>query len=148
MDELNVIVSMYGSSCEVSQIITQLDHVGDTKIIDNLPVGSIICPRKLCCNNIVRYVRAMQNQAGAAVTIHSIAGGQAEAMEFIVDEHTMHCGEPLKTLKLKKNILIVCITRHGKIEIPNGDSRFFVGDSVVVVDNRSDVILQLNDIFE
>lgn len=148
MDELNVIVSMYGSSCEVPQIITRLDHVGDTKIIDNLPLGSIICPRKLCCNNIVRYVRAMQNQAGAAITIHSIAGGQAEAMEFIVDEHTMHCGEPLKTFKLKKNILIVCITRNGKIEIPNGNSRFFEGDSLVVVGNRSDVILQLNDIFE
>lgn len=148
MDELNVIVSMYGSSCNVAQIITKLDHVGDAKIIDHLPVGSIICPRKLCCNNILRYVRAMQNQAGAAVTIHSIAGGQAEAMEFIVDGHTMHCGEPLKTLKLKKNMLIVCITRNGKIEIPNGDSRFFEGDSLIVVGNRSDVVLQLNDIFE
>ena len=148
MDELNVIVSMYGSSCEVAQIVTKLDHVGDAKIIDNLPVGSIICPRKLCCNNIVRYVRAMQNQAGAAITIHTIAGGQAEAMEFIVDETTLHCGEPLKALKLKKNILIVCITRNGRIEIPNGDSCFYEGDSVIVVDNRSDLILQLNDIFE
>lgn len=147
-DELNVIVSMYGNGCGVPQIITKLDHVGDAQIIESLPVGSIICPRKLCCNTVVQYVRAMQNQAGAAITIHSIANDRAEALEFIVDDSTLHCGEMLKTFKLKKNILIVCITHNGIIEIPNGNSTFRKGDSVVVVTGRDDVILQLNDIFE
>ena len=147
-DELNVIISMYGSTCEIPQIITKLDHVSDTKILDKLPVGSVICPRKLCCNNILRYVRAMQNQAGAAVTIHTIADGQAEAMDFVVDEFTHHCGEPLKNIKLKKNVLIVSITRNGAIEIPNGNSSFTVGDNIVIVSSGKEVILQLNDIFE
>ena len=122
--------------------------MSDTKILDKLPVGSVICPRKLCCNNVLRYVRAMQNQAGAAITIHSIADGQAEAMDFMVDEHTLHCGKPLKEIKLKKNILIVSITRHGMIEIPNGNSSFEIGDNIVVVVSGKEVILQLNDIFE
>lgn len=147
-DELNVIVSMYGNACGVPQIITKLDHVGDAKIIESLPVGSVICPRKLCCNTVVQYVRAMQNQAGAAVTIHSIANGQAEALEFIVDAATEHCNEMLKTFKVKKNVLIVCITHNGVIEIPNGNSMLRPGDSVVVVKSGDDVILQLNDIFE
>jgi trk system potassium uptake protein TrkA len=147
-DELNVIISMYGSTCDIPQIITKLDHVSDTRILDKLPVGSVICPRKLCCNNILRYVRAMQNQAGAAVTIHTIADGQAEAMDFVVDEFTSHCGEPLKNIKLKKNVLIVSITRNGEIEIPNGNSSFTVGDNIVIVSSGKEVILQLNDIFE
>ena len=147
-DELNVIISMYGSSCDIPQIITKLDHVSDTKILDKLPVGSVISPRKLCCNNILRYVRAMQNQAGAAITIHSIANGQAEAMDFMVDEQTLHCGKPLKEIKLKKNILITSITRNGEIEIPNGNSSFAVGDNLVVVVSGKEVVLQLNDIFE
>lgn len=148
MDELNAIISMYGSQCEIPQIITKLNHMEDTQIIDRLPVGSVICPRKLCCNTIVQYVRSMQNQAGAAITIHSIANGQAEAMEFLVDDTTLHCGVPFKELRLKQNILIVCITRHGRtIEIPGGNSCFQRGDSVVIVTGRDDVILQLNDIF-
>ena len=122
--------------------------MSDTKILDKLPVGSVICPRKLCCNNVLRYVRAMQNQAGAAITIHSIADGQAEAMDFMVDEHTLHCGKPLKEIKLKKNILITSITRNGEIEIPNGNSSFAVGDNIVVVVSGKEVVLQLNDIFE
>lgn len=147
-DEKNMVISLYGNSCEVPQVITMLGSVEDARVIDSLPLGSIICPRKLCCNNIVRYVRAMQNQAGAATTIHTIADGQAEAIEFPVDSSTLHCGEPLKKLKLKKNILVVGITRRGRTEIPNGDSFFEEGDSIVIVVNRDDVILQVNDIFE
>lgn len=147
-DERNVIISMYGTSCGIPQIITKLDHVGDAQIIENLPIGSIISPRKLCCDTVVQYVRAMQNQTGAAITIRSIANDRAEAMEFIVDDATMHCGEMLKNFKVKKNILIGCITHNGVSEIPNGNSLFRKGDSVVIVTSRSNVILQLNDIFE
>ena len=90
----------------------------------------------------------MQNQTGAAVTVHSIADGQAEAVEFRVNEKTIHCNEPLKALKIRKNILVASIIHGGQIEIPNGDSCFTQGDSVVVVTSSDRVLYQLNDIFE
>lgn len=148
MDETNIIISLYGSNCKVPQIITKLGRLENNTILDSLPIGSIISPKELCCNNIVRYVRAMENQTGAALTVHTIADGQAEAVEFMVDEHTLHCGEPLKKLKLKKNVLIVCITHGAQLEIPNGDSSFVRGDTVVVVTGADRVIYQLNDIFD
>ncbi len=146
-DELNMVLSLYGHSREVPQIVTQLETLADTGITENMMLGSVICPRRLCCNNIVRYVRAMQNQAGAAVSIHSIADGKAEAMEFLVDADTLHCGEQLRRIKLRKNILLVSISNKRGIVIPNGDSSFEVGDSVVVVASGDTVIGQLNDIF-
>ena len=148
LDELNMVISLYGNSCGVPQVITKLGRVENTRILDSLPLGSIVCPKELCCSTIVRYVRAMHNQVGAAVTIHSIADGQAEAIEFLADETTLHCGEPLKELKLRKNVLIVCITHEGKTEIPSGESVFQSGDSLVVVSNGDIVLQQLNDIFE
>lgn len=148
IDELNMIMSLYGSSCGVPQIITKLGRMNNKNILDNLSLGSIISPKELCCNTIVRYVRAMQNQTGAAKTVYSIADGQAEAMEFLVDEHTKHCGEPLKQLRLKKNVLVACITTGTQQEIPNGDSSFNKGDNVIIVTNGDRVIYQLNDIFE
>lgn len=148
IDELNMIISLYGSSCGVPQIITKLGRMNNKNILDNLSLGSIISPKELCCNTIVRYVRAMHNQTGAAKTVYSIADGQAEAMEFWVDEHTRHCGEPLKKLKIKKNVLVACITRGVQQEIPNGDSSFNQGDTVIIVTNGDRVIYQLNDIFE
>lgn len=148
MDELNMLISLYANSRKIPQIITKLGRLENSKIANSLPLGSVISPGKLSCNNVVRYVRAMQNQSGAAVTIHSIAGGNAEAIEFLVDEHTLHCGEPLKQLKLRKNVLLVSITRGEEIMIPNGDSRFYQGDSVVVVVSGDTVVRQLNEIFE
>jgi len=147
MDELNMIVSLYGTSRNVPQVITKLSHTGNRSVVNNLDLGSVICPRELVCSNIVRYVRAMENQTGAAVSVHTIADGQAEAMEFLVEEHTRNCDKPLKEIKLKPNVLLVSISHGAATEIPNGDSMFSWGDTVVVVTNSRENIRQLNDIF-
>ena len=148
MDEMNLIVSLYASSKGVPQVITKISHTGNRSLIDSLPLGSVICPRDLVCSNIVRYVRAMENQIGAAVSVHTIADGQAEALEFLVDAYTKNVGKPLKEIRLKPNVLLVSISHGAKTEIPNGDSVFEQGDSIVVVNTGSrEIIRQFNDIF-
>lgn len=147
LDEMNMIVSLYAASRGVPQVITKLGRSENTQLADSLKLGSVICPRELCSNNIVRYVRAMQNQTGAAVSVHSIADGKAEAVEFLVDETTKNCGKPLKELKLKPGLVVAGITHGSKTEIPSGDSRFQPGDTVVVVTGGRGVLHQLNDIF-
>ncbi len=147
VDELNMVISLYGNQRRIPQIITRVDRIGDTKLVNQLPLGSVISPNRLCCNTIVRYVRAMQNQEGAALTVHAIADGHAEAMEFRVDECSLHCGVPLKKLKLKKNVLLVSISGASGTEIAGGDSVFTLGDSVVVVASGDQKIRQFNDIF-
>jgi trk system potassium uptake protein TrkA len=117
------------------------------KIIDNLQLGSIVSPKEQCCSTIIRYVRAMRNQKGAALSLHAIADGQAEALEFLVDEHTRNCGIALKDLKLKPNVLIASITHGAKTQVPNGSPVFCKGDSLVVVTSGRGVLQQLNDIF-
>ena len=146
-EELNMIVSLYATSVGVPQVITKLGHITNRSIIDTLNLGSVVCPKELVAGNIVRYVRAMQNQTGAAVSIHPIADGQVEAMEFHVDENTRGCGTALKNLKPKANVLIASITHGSVTEIPNGDSVFHAGDIVVVVTTNRGSIRQLNDIF-
>ena len=148
IDELNMVMSMYADSLKVPQIITKVSRGGNQSLLDNLSLGSVICPKDLCSNNIVRYVRAVKNQTGAAVTVHSIADGQAEAIEFVADENTKNIGVPLRNMKLKKNILLACITHEGDTEIPNGDSCYREGDTIIVVKSCAGTIYQLNDIFE
>lgn len=147
LDEQNIIISLYGNECKVPQVITKIGHLEQNAIIDNLPLGSVISPKELCCNVIERYVRAMHNQTGAALSVHSIAEGRGEAMEFRVDENTKYKDVPLKDIPLKKNILIVGISYGAMTEIPNGNSVYRAGGIVVVVSGRPEVIYQLNDIF-
>ena len=147
IDELNMIISLYAQSRGVPQVITKLSRMENHAMIDALALGSVVCPKELCCNNIARYVRAMQNQTGAAVSVHMIAHGQAEAVEFQVDETTLHCDTPLKNLKLKDNVLLVSITHGSHTEIPGGDSSFTRGDTIVVVTSGQGTLRRLNDIF-
>ena len=147
LEELNIIISLQALQQGVPQVITKLGHITNQAVIDSLKLGSVVCPKDLVVSNILRYVRAMQNQTGAAVSLHHIADGQVEALEFLVDAHTNHCGTPLKDLKLRNNVLIAGIT-HGSItEIPNGGSTFQMGDTVLVVTGNRGSVRQLNDIF-
>ncbi|MCM1284113.1 MAG: Trk system potassium transporter TrkA [Muribaculaceae bacterium] len=148
MDEMNMIIALYGKKCGARQVITKVGHADNTSIYDSLELGSMICPKDLCTNNIVRYVRALQNTEGAALTMHSIAEGQAEALEFVVDEKTQHVDEPLKDIRIRKNVLIACISHGSRTEIPSGNSAFHVRDSVIVIAQGGTRLLQLNDIFE
>ncbi len=146
IDEMNMISSLYAASRGVQQVITKLGRPENSRLAGQLSVGSVVCPRELCSNNIVRYVRAMQNQTGAAISVHTIADGQAEAVEFHVDD-SKYCGIPLKSLKLKKNLLLATISHGTHVEIPGGNSMLHMGDSVVVVTTRRGSLQTLSDIF-
>ena len=147
LDETNMIIAMYGGNRGVKQIITKISRDENSNIANELALGSVINPRELCSNHIVRYVRAMENQTGAAVSVHTIADGKAEAVEFLVDGNTKNCGVPLKQLRFKKNVLLAAITHRSKTEIPSGDSKFIRGDTVVVVTSGRGILRNINDIF-
>lgn len=148
IDEMNMIISIYGSNRGVPQVITKIGHLENNSILNSLPLGSVISPKELCCNTMVHYVRAMQNQTGAAVSVHTIADGQVEALEFVADKTTLNCGVPLRQLRIKKGTLIACIIHGANTEIPGGGSVFREGDTIIVVSGGEHVINQLNDIFE
>lgn len=147
-DEVNMIVSLYGSRVSECNVITKLSRIADPHIADTLPLGSVVCPKELCSDTIVQYVRAMHNQSGAATSVHTIADGQIEAIEFIVDENTENINRQLKTIRLKKNVLIATIIHGARCEIPCGDSSFSQGDTLIIVTGKANLLRQLNDIFE
>ncbi len=146
-DETNMVISLYADSCGVPHIITKLSHVENTVIGDAMNLGSMLSPRELAANTIVRYVRAMENQTGAAISVHTIADGQVEAGEFLVDDTTAKRGVPLREMKLKPDVLLASITRGSRTYLPNGDSFIEVGDTVVVVTGKRGSLHQINDIF-
>ena len=147
MDELNMVLSLYGKSHGVGQIITKLGRAESMDIVDDLSLGSIICPKELCSNTILGFVRGMSNQVGAAVAVHKIADGKAEALEFRADKTTLNCGVALKDIRLKPNVLIACILKGSTVIIPNGESSFSPGDTVIVVSGDNTALGKLNDIF-
>ena len=147
IDETNMIVSLYGATQGVPLTVTKLSRDESISLANTMSLGSIISPKELCSNTIVRYVRAMENQTGAAVSVHAIADGQAEAIEFVVDSTTPNCGVMLKDMQLKPDVQIASITHGASAAIPNGQSYFLPGDRLVIVTSRRGMLQQLSDIF-
>ncbi|MDD6102444.1 MAG: Trk system potassium transporter TrkA [Clostridiales bacterium] len=148
LDEMNIIISLYGNKCGTSQVITKIAHIENIQLLSSLPLGSVVDPKEMCSSIIVRYVRAMKNKTEAAVSVHRIADGQVEAEEFIIDGTAKHIGKSLKNVRLKKNVLIVCINRKSHLIIPDGNSFYEEGDTVIVVTDSTHKINKFNDIFE
>ena len=147
MDEENIVLSMYGHSQGVSKVVTKVNRLEYSNMFVDLGVGSMVSPKELCSALITRYVRGMQNKAGQILALHTIAEGNAEAMEFRVDRTVLHRGVPLKDVPLRAGVLISCITRGGQTIIPDGSSSFDVGDTVVVVTTLESPFRQMNDLF-
>ena len=109
-DEENIIISMYATSLGVNKVITKVNRLSFAGIMERAGIDSVISPKFITADQIVRYVRAMQNSLGSNVeTLHKIVDNKVEAVEFVVREKAKFLGTPLKNLELKPNLLLACI---------------------------------------
>lgn len=133
LDEENIMLSLYAKSQSKAKVITKINRLNFDVIIDKLELGSIVYPKFITSERILQYVRAMQNSMGSNVeTLYKIVGNKVEALEFRVSNTSPVIGIPLQDLNIRKNILITCINRKGKIIIPKGSDSIHAGDTVIV----------------
>lgn len=134
-DGKNIITSMYASSCGAGKTIVKVNHEHFAGMIYESPLSSIIVPKDVVTEQIIKYVRALSNssESSSIETLYKLADGSAEAIEFRIPEDSVLTGIPLKDLKLKKDVLIAGITRENKFIVPDGSSVIYPGDNAVVV---------------
>ena len=146
-DEDNFIISLYAKHEHVSKVITKCNRQNYLGIARNVGLDSVISPKFITASRILHVVRGMQNSQGSVMnSLHRIANGAADAMEFTVTSSTRHLGVPLKELRLRSNVLIGVIVRDTQIIIPEGSSAMQEGDRVIIVAPTGKV-MQLNDIY-
>ncbi|MBO5452409.1 MAG: Trk system potassium transporter TrkA [Clostridia bacterium] len=138
LDEENVLLSLYAKSKKVGKIVTKINRIAYDKVIGEMDLGTIIYPKNITAEYIVRFVRAKNNSIGSNIeTIHLILDGKAEAIEFVIKANTDVVGKPLSSINIKENTLIACIHRNGKVIIPRGHDTMETGDTVIVVTSNT-----------
>ena len=146
-DEDNLIIALYAMQQGLPKVITKCNRQSYAGIVRSLGLDSVISPKFVTASNIVHVVRGLQNSQGSVMnSLHRIAGGEAEAMEFTVGPATKHLGVPLKDLKLRPGVLLAVIVRGREIIIPQGSSFLREGDQVIIIARESG-ILDLNAIY-
>ena len=134
MDEENLVLSLFANKVSNAKIITKVDKVSFEEVIDDLPIGTIACPKNVTSKSIIQYVRALQNSFGSNIeTLYRMIDDKVEALEFNIKQESKVTNKPLMELDLKKNLLICAIFRNGKIITPSGKDMILNGDTVIVV---------------
>ena len=138
MDEENILLTLHAKRSPDTKVITKVNRISFNNVIDSLELGSVVYPKYITAETIIAYVRAKKNSIGSNVeTLYHIFSDRAEAIEFKIQAGSPVVGIPLKDLPLKKNLLVACILRGGRVIIPGGNDTIAVGDRVVVVSMES-----------
>lgn len=149
MDEENIVLSMYARQLGIHKVITKCNRTQYSNMFRKMGVDTVVSPKLTVASQIVRYVRSMDNSTGGKMlTLHHIADGQVEAMEFSVDADARLLNTPLAVLPLKEGILIGAISRGNQTIIPTGNDIIMVGDTIVVLADNARRILDLDDIIK
>ena len=129
----------------VKNIITKITRDNYNDIAKTIGINSIISPKRVTANKIIKYVRTVKNRRKCSIeNIYKICNEKAEAIEFIVNDDFNFQNIKLKNLDFKIDCIIATIVRNKQIIIPSGDDFLQEGDRVVIV-TKNPNLLSLRD---
>jgi trk system potassium uptake protein TrkA len=148
-DQNNIITSMFAARSGAGKVITKVNDDCFRRMVDSHKLDSFVTPKNIAADNIVTYVRAMQNSIDASgiESLHEIADGKAEALEFSIKRPADYLGIPLKSLRIRRDTLLAAIIRGNECIIPGGNDCVKLHDSVIAVTTKFGM-QQFDDIFE
>lgn len=147
-DESNLVISMFAWSCKTRKIITKIRSISYTSMLHNVEIDTTVSPYFIILSSIIKYIRSIKDCINNSIqTLYRFANNQVDAIEFVIDKNYYYCNKPIAELKLKENVLIGFIVRGKDVVIPNGDTVFMQGDSVIIVAKADMGISEVGDVF-
>lgn len=151
-DDANLVISMFAWSCGVESVITRVNATAYEKLLNKVNMDITISPAVISADRVMSFVRnvTVHNAKGNDIQcLYQLAGGKAEAIEFIAYDSCKKLGITFKQpeFKLKKDILVAMLIRKGEVIIPDGNSSIQSGDRIVVISKKGHGLNTLNDIF-
>ncbi|MDD4835395.1 MAG: Trk system potassium transporter TrkA [Lutispora sp.] len=140
MDEENLISALIAKQSGAKRVISKISRINYMGVVTKLGIDSVICPKIITTNQILRYVRG-----NSIETLYRIVEGQAEILEFIPKGDSKIINIPLKKLKLPKSVIVATIVRKNQIVIPHGDDIICKDDRVIII-IKNNKISDLDDL--
>ena len=134
LDEQNILLAFFAASHNVGKVIPKVNRKELGELAERLGLDCVVSPRKSIADVLVQHARALENSMGSKVeTLYRLMDDGAEALEFEVKDDPRLVNIPLKTLQLKRQVLVAGIQRGREALIPTGDDVMMPGDKVVVI---------------
>lgn len=134
LDEENILLSLFAKEWGVKKLVTKINRIDYDGVVAKLDLDTVVCPKNLTADIILRYVRSAKNSHGSNMqNFYNVVQDQVEAAEFIVKEGSVVVGKPISELDWKQGVLVASIVRDNKVILPRGNDCILAGDSVILV---------------
>ena len=140
MDEENLMSALMAKQNGVKKVIAKVSRVNYINIIKSLGIDSVISPKLITTNHILKFVRGNNVES-----LYRIIEGQAEITEIIADKCSKILNTKIKKLGLPKDVIIATIVRKNEVVIPHGNDIIKEGDRVIVISKNKN-ISSLNEV--
>jgi trk system potassium uptake protein TrkA len=146
-DEENIMAGLYAVHQGMRKVVVKNNHDNYQDLLGKIGIESAVNTKQVISNTILRTVRTRSGAAGPnqVQRLYQLIDGQVEALEFIVHRGESVIGLPLKTLKVREDVLIAVIVRDGKVRIPFGGDALEEGDRVIII-TREKGVNELSDV--
>ena len=128
LDEQNILLAFFAAAHQVTKVIPKVNRKELGALAEQLGLDTVVSPRKSIADVLVQHARALENSMGSNVeTLYRLMDDGAEALEFNVKDDPRLVNIPLKTLQLKRQVLVAGIHRGREALIPTGDDVILPG---------------------
>jgi trk system potassium uptake protein len=140
-DETNLLSCLLAKNLGVRKAIALIERMNYVPLVSRVGVDAAVSPRLSTVNAILRYVRR-----GSVLSVATLKGTNAEAIEFDVADSFPYAGIPLAEIRFPVGSLIGAIVRGDRVIIPRGTDSIRVGDRVIVF-TRTSAISEVESLF-
>ena len=138
IDEQNIFLTLHAKMSSNTKVITKIKRTNFKDVIGTLDLGSVIYPRLITAERIIAYARAKRaSLLNSEIDTLYHMYDNVEATEFRVTTESKVTNNPLRSMKLKDNLMISFINRNGRVFLPTGNDTIQVGDTVMVVTSHT-----------
>ncbi len=126
-DETNLLSSLLAKQAGARKVLSLVHKFQYLSLVPAVGVDASLSPRMSTVNAILRRVRR-----GRVMTVATLSGIEAEAIEFVVREESRIAGQALGDVDFPKQGVVGTILRGDEIILPRGEDVLHPGDDVIV----------------
>ncbi len=126
-DETNLLSSLLAKTVGARKVVSLIEKFDYLPLVTRVGLDAAVSPRMSTVNAILRYVRR-----GKVMTVATLKGIEAEAIEFRVTENSPIANRTIVDLDFPSHAIIGTIIRGETVVIPRGFHRVLPGDEVIV----------------
>ena len=147
-DENNILIASFAKKLGCSKVIARVRDPEHMKQIDfikeNMSIDHVVNPDLAITLEIYKYLVEKYT-----LTNGIFSSGKVSLVQFSVRRFSRVIGmNMIEVRKLLPNMLIVAISRNGKIIIPHGSTSIEKGDTLYVIGERSEIHELHNRVYE